>query len=627
LAEAKKVLTKICICALDTQFVHASPVPWALKAACAVFDKENYGTSYEVDVCEMSINDLCEDIVRTIMKKKPDVVAFSCYLWNITLVKRVVSDIKKINPRLVIVLGGPEVSYANESGSANSNRNIFERLPEADVVICGEGECAFPKVCRQISAGELGVGSKAVINEVDLTFWGNEEYQVKLAKMMLPQIGNRIAYIETSRGCPFGCIYCLASAGIRKVRNLDMALVRKLLKMYSMSDVRQIKFVDRTFNVDAKRACEILKIILELYNERQDADIESQTAELHAGSHVESNAGFHTFPMSWHFEVAADLFTEEMLKIISNAPQGLFQFEIGLQSLNERVLEVVCRKTNTEKVLNNIQRLLDCGKCMIHTDLIAGLPGEDIESFIDGFNQLHALYPHELQLGFLKCLEGAAINQVNEQYGMVYSEYPPYEVLRTDCMTWDEICYLKRVEEGVELLWNSGRSCNTVKYLCDNFYGGKAFKLYEDFAECLHADASVDGVTGYGGATGAVGVNKINEAVERLIENVAGKANDSKKNASEADKAWTIFVSDIRTYGYSGKLPAKAEQLCGQEKIPFAEAMELAADQLDLNVTERANARKFVKLWRLPNKKILAVNTGRKNALTNHYSSVILGIN
>lgn len=606
--------TKICICALDTQFVHASPVPWALKAACAVFDKENYGIIYEVDVCEFSINDLSEVIVRGIMQKQPEVVAFSCYLWNIALVKRLASDIKQINPKTIIVLGGPEVSYSNDT--------IFKRLPEANIIIAGEGECSFPLVCRQIGTGELGCDSKVIINEVDITSWNNEEYQLKLAEMMLPQLKNKIGYIETSRGCPFGCIYCLASAGIRKVRNLDIVLVKRLLKMYAECNVRQVKFVDRTFNIDAKRACEILKIILELYND-------NQMAELNAGLNAESDVEqcqececTNSFPMSWHFEVAADLFTEEMLDIISNAPLGLFQFEIGLQSLNEKVLEAVCRKTNTDKVLKNIMRLMACGKSMIHTDLIAGLPGEDINSFIEGFNKLHALYPHELQLGFLKCLEGAAINNINEQYGMVYSKYPPYEVLRTNDMTWSELCHLKQVEEGVEMLWNSGRFCNTVKYLCDNYYSGQAFKLYEDFAECLQCNTDGYETAGQGCAMGAVGVNKLNKAVEQLIEKAAGKA--SRANESAVDDVWTIFVRDIRTFGYKGKLPVKTERLCGSDKIPFAETMEQAVKQLDLDETERANARKFVKLWRIPNHKILAVNTIRKNALFNCYTSVIL---
>lgn len=649
--------TRVCICALDTQFVHASPVPWALKAACAVFDKENYGTAYEIDVCEFSINDLCEEIVRGIMQKQPNVVAFSCYLWNVTLIKRVASDIKRINPKTIIVLGGPEVLHSNGA--------IFKRLPEADVVIEGEGECSFPHVCRQISTGELGCGSRVIINQVDLACWSNEEYQLKLAELMLPQLKNKIGYIETSRGCPFGCIYCLASAGIRKVRNLDMALVKKLLKMYATCDVRQVKFVDRTFNVDAKRACDILEIILELYRENSSAkslsmhdvsgsaksfsvhDVSASTKSqggcnenvmaevLGEQGREQAQEQANSFPMSWHFEVAADLFTDEMLSLIESAPVGLFQFEIGLQSLNEDVLETVCRKTNTDKVLSNIARLMACGKSMIHTDLIAGLPGEDIASFIKGFDRLHALYPHELQLGFLKCLEGAAINQVNAQYGMVYSEHPPYEVLRTDNLTWNGICHLKRVEEGVEMLWDSGRFCNTVKHLCDNYYGGQAFKLYEDFADCLQEIQEEAGLaaglapSATTSVAGAVGVNKINEAVERLIEKVAGKAsaskaNASRANASEADEVWTVFVRDIRTFGYNGKLPAKTEQLCGDDKIPFAEAMEAAADRLVLDEKESANARKFVKLWRLPNHKILAVNTSRKNALSNCYTSVIL---
>ena len=268
-------------------------------------------------------------------------------------------------------------------------------------------------------------------------------------------LNGRIAYIETSRGCPYRCAFCL-SGRCSKLRFFELEQVKKDIINLSLSGTKTVKFVDRTFNADSKRANEIIKFILD---ER--------------GSHIPENVCFH-------FEIAGDILTEETFELLENAPEGLFQLEIGMQSFNEDTLKVINRKTNTQKLINNIGRLVSFNNMHIHIDLIAGLTGEDLKSFENSFNIGYSLNAHMLQMGFLKLLYGAEMRENPEKYPCEFSKEPPYEVTSTPWLSNDEIIKLKRCEDALERLYNSGRFLFTLDYLIDEV-GFEPFRLFFDF--------------------------------------------------------------------------------------------------------------------------------------------------
>ena len=435
---------KTLIIAVNSKFIHSSLAPWYLKASCG----NRYG---DIRVLEFSINDNPDSIIGTVYAEKPDIAAFSCYIWNLEYVLGLAESLKKVLPELRIILGGPEVSY-NAPDIMRSNTFI-------DCIISGEGEHSFRLLLCCLKDGSTRIGeidgvsyreqgvvisnrSRPLIDDLD-------SIPSPYTHEMLSTLGNRIAYFESSRGCPYSCSYCLSST-FEGVRYFSMERVRQDLAKLINSGARIVKFVDRTFNCSRTRAKEIFRYI----------------AGIPAGS--------------FHFEVAADLFDEEMLDMLSGMPEGLVQLEIGIQTTNEATLSAVSRKTDVEKAFYNISRLIAAGNIHVHLDLIAGLPLEDFDSFRRSFNDVYDLKPHHLQLGFLKLLRGSRMREEAEEHGYQYNSHPPYEFLYNRYISYEQVLRLKGIEELLEKYYNSGRHASSLEFLIKKFFG-TPFDFYSDF--------------------------------------------------------------------------------------------------------------------------------------------------
>ncbi len=439
---------KIVIACLNSKYIHASLAPWCLKACV-----ENYCNSLtEAIVMESTVNADLMDFAKRIIAENPQVVSFSCYIWNITQTLEICRYIKE-NSDAVIVIGGPEVSYRAES--------VLAEYDFLDFILCGEGEFSYPLLIDAIAlTGDFtsvnGLcyreNSNVICNpEVECTGTPPSPY----SEAFYDNLKGRIAYIETSRGCPYRCAFCL-SGRCSKLRFFDMEQVKADIISLSASGTKTLKFVDRTFNANTKRANEIIKFILD-----------------NRGKRIPENVCFH-------FEIAGDILTEETFELFKNAPEGLFQLEIGMQSFNEDTLKTINRKTNTEKLIKNIKRLVSFNNMHIHIDLIAGLTGEDLKSFERSFNIGYSLNAHMLQMGFLKLLYGAEMRENPEKYPCEFNSEPPYEVTSTPWLINEEICKLKKCEDALERLYNSGRFLFTLNYLIDEV-GFEPFRLFFDF--------------------------------------------------------------------------------------------------------------------------------------------------
>ncbi len=443
---------KIVIGCLNSKYIHASLAPWCLKSGVENFCK----SEVESKVLESTINGDIKEFANRIILENPQVVSFSCYIWNITKTLELCKYIKE-NSDAVIVLGGPEVSYR-----ANKVLKEYEYI---DYVLSGEGEFSYPKLIDTIAFN----GDFATVEGLSYRYNGrimtNPEVEwvgtppTPYSEDFYNNLNGRIAYIETSRGCPYRCAFCL-SGRCSKLRFFELERVKKDIINLSLSGTKTVKFVDRTFNADSKRANEIIKFILD-----------------NRGSHIPEKVCFH-------FEIAGDILTEETFELLENAPEGLFQLEIGMQSFNEDTLKAINRKTNTQKLINNIGRLVSFNNMHIHIDLIAGLTGEDLKSFENSFNIGYSLKAHMLQMGFLKLLYGAEMRENPEKYPCEFSKEPPYEVTSTPWLSNDEIIKLKRCEDALERLFNSGRFLFTLNYLTDEC-GFEPFSVFFDFGNFI----------------------------------------------------------------------------------------------------------------------------------------------
>lgn len=455
-------ILKTIIIALNSKYVHSSLAPWYLKAAC----DEACG---EVIVREFTINENIEDILSAIYLEKADIVAFSCYIWNIGNMHRLAENISKLKPDSKIIFGGPEVSF--------NTIELIQSSKYVDFVISGEGELVFKSLIKHLNCKTedklcnfKGLTYRDVNGSIHQNPSGNlinlDILNSPYTAEMLNAVKGKIAYFEASRGCPFSCSYCLSST-TTGVRFVPMDVVKRDLKKLSNSGVRQIKFVDRTFNCNKERAKEILGFILETYNEG-----------------VPSGKAIPNEMINYHFEAGADLFDDETLQMLEKAPAGLFQLEIGIQTTNNNTLEAVHRKTDTDKSFENIRRLLSQGNIHVHLDLIAGLPYENLNSFKSSFNQVYNLKPHMLQLGFLKLLKGSSIRINADVHGYAYRSYPPYEVLYNNYISHDELVILKNVEEIVERYYNSGRFRSSLDYVIESSFSA-AFDFYYEYSRYL----------------------------------------------------------------------------------------------------------------------------------------------
>ncbi len=402
---------------------------------------------FQGDIKEFSINDRVENILEGIIEEKPDVVAFSCYIWNMEFVNRLAELIKLVDPNIEILYGGPEVSYEGKE---------FLENHEGEYVIVGEGEKTF----REFVLYKLGEGKIEDIKGLNYkrdgkVFENPKRPEMDMNELVFPytyeeDINNKIVYYEASRGCPFKCKYCLSSV-MNGVRFLDVERVKKELKYFMERGLKLVKFVDRTFNCNREYTVELLKYLSE-----QDTETR------------------------FHFEVAADLLTEEQIEILNNAPKGRFQLEVGVQTTNNEVLHNINRYITYENIKEKVLKVAAGKNVMQHLDLIAGLPGEDLESFKKSFNDVHAIRPDEIQLGFLKLLKGSSMREEAEKWGIVYSPYAPYEIIRSKDISYEELLLLKKVEAMVDKYYNSCKFNNVIKFFL-NIYE-KPFDFYYDLA-------------------------------------------------------------------------------------------------------------------------------------------------
>lgn len=432
---------KILLVACNAKYIHSN---------LAVYDLQAYASDYadHIVLKEYTINQQKDDIMRDIYLEHPDVVCVSCYIWNLSFVKELMADLIKILPGADFWAGGPEVSYDAEK--------FLTENSEFKGVMVGEGEETFKELAGYYVEKNLqdlkdmtGIcyrnGDQIIHNGwrqiMDLS-------SIPFIYKDLSEFKNRIIYYESSRGCPFSCSYCLSSID-KKLRFRDTETVKKELQFFIDNKVPQVKFVDRTFNCKHDHAMAIWKYINEHDN------------------------GVTNF----HFEISADLLREEELQEMSTMRPGLIQLEIGVQSTNLDTIKAIHRTMDFEKLKGIVDRIHSFGNIHQHLDLIAGLPYEDYDSFRHSFNDVYALKPQQLQLGFLKVLKGSHMMEMCREYGIVYKTQEPYEVLSTKWLDYDHVLKLKTVENMVEVYYNSGQFQNTLEYL-ENFFPD-AFSIYE----------------------------------------------------------------------------------------------------------------------------------------------------
>ena len=443
---------KVLLTAINAKYIHSNLAVYSLKAYAERNLTEKTKECTEIELAEYTINQQTDDILQDIYKKKPDMLCLSCYIWNLNYVEEIVREIHKLLPEMLIWVGGPEVSYDGPS--------VLTRLPEIDGVMKGEGEKTF---CDLVEFYNNKENERTLDRIEGIVYRKGEEIcenawrktmdlsDVPFVYQDMKEFEHKIIYYESSRGCPFSCSYCLSSIDkCLRFRNLDM--VKKELQFFIDHKVPQVKFVDRTFNCKHDHAMAIWSYIMEHDN------------------------GVTNF----HFEVSADLLNEAELELMSHMRPGLIQLEIGVQSTNEKTIREIRRTMKFEEVARIVKRINSYGNIHQHLDLIAGLPYEDYESFHKSFVDVYALQPEQLQLGFLKVLKGSYMEEQKENYGLVYKGRPPYEVLYTRWLPYEDTLRLKGIEEMVEIYYNSRQFCYTLPWLERQF--SDAFCMFEELA-------------------------------------------------------------------------------------------------------------------------------------------------
>lgn len=436
---------KIILSTLNAKYIHTNLAIRYLKAAAL--------PEFDCELAEYTIKDPAFNIVSDLFQKKPDVVGFSCYIWNINETVAVIRMLKTVLPNVKIVLGGPEVSY--------DVHEWIRKHEEIDFIIMGEGEVSFkemlhhfngeiplekvPGICY-LEEGKLKIQAqppKIDLREIASPFRFEED---------LPHLGKRIQYIETSRGCPFSCQFCLSSIEVG-VRYFNREKIKEDIRYLMNNGAKTIKFVDRTFNISRSYAMEMFQFLID---EHQPGVV-------------------------FQFEITADIMRPEVIQFLNdNAPKGLFRFEIGVQSTNDLTNDLVKRRQNFEKLTRTVTMVKEGGKIDQHLDLIAGLPEEDYASFRKTFNDVFAMRPEELQLGFLKLLRGTGLRLEAEKYGYTYVDISPYEIFSNNVLTFDDIVRIKHAEDVLEKYWNAHRMDNTIEYLVTKVFE-TPFDFFQSF--------------------------------------------------------------------------------------------------------------------------------------------------
>ena len=447
----------ILLTAINAKYIHSNPAVYSLRACACRYGGSRY--EEEIRIAEYTINQPVDEILMDIYERRPDILCISCYLWNISYVEQLIREIPKVLPETKIWLGGPEVSY--------NAREMLDGYPGLAGVMCGEGEQTFLELMQYYH----GEGVAALRDVAGIAYraqpsGGNAMLDVcetpvrpTLDLSTIPFIyehiedfDNRIVYYESSRGCPFSCSYCLSSID-KCLRFRDPDLVRRELQFFIDHEVPQVKFVDRTFNCRHDHAMAVWSYI------------------------KEHDRGITNF----HFEVAADLLNDEEIALIRSMRPGLIQLEIGVQSTNPDTVREIRRRMDLAKVEENVAAVREARNIHQHLDLIAGLPYEDYDSFARSFDRVYAMKPDQLQLGFLKVLKGSLMHEKTEEYGLVYQDRPPYEVLSTKWLPYRDVIRLKKIEEMVEVYYNSGQFRNTMEQL-ERAYASP-FEMYSELAD------------------------------------------------------------------------------------------------------------------------------------------------
>lgn len=438
---------KFLLAAVNAKYIHSNPAVYSLRAYA--------GKEYEehIEIAEYTINHQMENILADIYARRPDVIAFSCYIWNWRMIAELTEELHKVMPGLPIWLGGPEVSFDAEK--------ILQEYPMITGIMVGEGEQTFLELLQYYKNGTFSTELSAITGIVYRE--GAEIIATDVRELTdisalpflyeeLDTFQNRIIYYESSRGCPFRCSYCLSSID-KKVRLRDEETVKKELQFFLDHKVAQVKFIDRTFNCNHEHTTAVWNYIHEHDN------------------------GVTNF----HFEIAADILREEELELLSRMRPGLVQLEIGVQSANPDTLREINRFTDMEKLEKIVARIHSGRNVHVHLDLIAGLPYEDYDSFGRSFDTVYGMKPEQLQLGFLKVLKGSPMHEKADSYGINYTSYPPYEVLYSKWLSFQEVCRLKRIEEMVELYYNSNQFVHTLAVLEKAF--DSPFAMFEKMAD------------------------------------------------------------------------------------------------------------------------------------------------
>ena len=437
---------KFLLTAVNAKYIHSNPAIYSLRAYA--------GVTYEqhIELAEYTINHSLQSILTGIYEKKPDVIGFSCYIWNIRMIEELLEELPKIMPRVPIWVGGPEVTYRAAE--------FLEQHPSVQGVMVGEGEATFLEVLRYYLEEPISLSQIAGIvyrDEKGRIIQNEPRELTNLDRLPflyhnLEPFTNRIIYYETGRGCPYRCSYCLSSID-KTVRLRSFSVVREELQFFLDHQVTQVKFVDRTFNCNRKHAMDIWQYLIEHDN------------------------GVTNF----HFEIEADILSEEELAFLAKARPGLFQMEIGVQTANPETLHEIRRTARLDRIEHAVAQLKRAGNIHVHLDLIAGLPFEDYESFGHSFDTVYAMEPEQLQLGFLKVLWGSYMQEKAKDYELKYLTTAPYEVLSTKWLSYGDVVRLKRVEEMVELYYNSNQFTTTLPLL-EAFFA-RPFAMYQALAD------------------------------------------------------------------------------------------------------------------------------------------------
>ena len=438
-------MKKVVLSTLNAKYIHTNLAIRCLKAYAE--------PEHEIELSEYTIKDPTLNIATDLFSKKPDIIGFSCYIWNIEETIKVIKILRKIMPDVTIILGGPEVTY--------DVPYWLERLEDVDFIVIGEGEESFKQLLDELN-GEKdwskvhGVAyisdGKPVIkpqqNKIDL----RELPSPFRFQEDLPQLGKRVTYIETSRGCPFRCQFCLSSIEVG-VRYFDREKVKEDIRFLMKHGAKTIKFVDRTFNISRSYAMEMFQFLID--------------------EHLPGTV--------FQFEITADIMRPEVIEFLNdNAPAGLFRFEIGIQSTNDETNDLVMRKQNYKKLTRTVTMVKEGGKIDQHLDLIAGLPEEDYQSFRKTFNDVFELRPEELQLGFLKMLRGTGLRIRANDHQYTYMDHSPYEILGNNVLSFDDIVRIKQVEDVLEKYWNDHRMDRTIEYLVTDCFE-TPFDFFQQF--------------------------------------------------------------------------------------------------------------------------------------------------